>query len=208
MKIGGFQPFTMTDYPGHLAAVVFTQGCNFRCPFCHNASLLGGTVDYDKLLPEEEVLRFLRQRRKRLDGLVVTGGEPTLQAALPEFLARVKHLGYKVKLDTNGSRPRVLARLVEAKLVDYIAMDVKAPFDRYPLLAGTPVAVGDLEESIAVIAWSRLPHEFRTTYVPGLLTPAHLAAIEAMLPSGSCHRVQRFVPENALDLDACEASAV
>ncbi len=203
MKIGGFQPFTLSDFPGHLAAVVFTQGCNFKCPFCHNATLLPRMANQDVMLPETEVLGFLHARRGLLDGVVVSGGEPTLQPGLPAFLKRVKAIGYKTKLDTNGSRPQVLAALVEAGLLDYIAMDVKAPLDQYARLAGVTVSVRDLEESIALIAWSRLPHEFRTTVVPALLDARQIADIRATLPGGSQHRLQQFVPENALDPEAC-----
>jgi len=170
---------------------------------CHNGTLLPRAVRQDGLVPETEVLGFLHARRGLLDGLVVTGGEPTLQPGLAVFLKHVKSLGYKTKLDTNGSRPQVLAALLEEDLLDYIAMDVKAPLDEYARLAGVPVAVRDLEESIALISWSRLPHEFRTTVVPALLTPKHLSAIRAMLPSDSPHRAQRFMPENALDPEAC-----
>lgn len=203
IKIGGFQPFTLSDFPGHVAAVVFTQGCNFRCPFCHNAVLLARAARQEDMVPETEVLGFLHARRGLLDGVVVTGGEPTLQPGLASFLKHAKSIGYKTKLDTNGSRPQVLAALIEEELLDYIAMDVKAPLDQYARLAGVPVPTRDLEESIALISWSRLPHEFRTTVVPALLTSQHVAAIRAILPSGSPHRVQRFIPENALDPEAC-----
>ncbi len=208
LKIGGFQPFTLTDYPGHLAAVVFTQGCNFRCPYCHNAALLPVVVPQERLMPQERVFAFLKKRQGQLDGLVVTGGEPTLQTGLPAFLKSVKSMGYRVKLDTNGSRPWVLASLIEEGLVDFIAMDVKAPLERYEKLAGVTVSTRDLEESIALIAWSRLPHQFRTTVVPALHTPADLAQLEAMLPNASPHRMQHFVPDSTLDPRACGVEMV
>ncbi len=198
MQIGGFQPFTLSDFPGHLAAMVFTQGCNFRCPFCHNGALIPSRAAAG-LMPEEEVLSFLEQRRNRLTGVVVTGGEPTIQPRLPEFLRQIKALGYKVKLDTNGARPAVLAALLEEELLDYIAMDLKAPLERYHRLAGICVPVRDLEESIAMISWSGLAHEFRTTFVTPLLNHLDLMAIQALVPSKSHYRVQPFVSENALD---------
>ncbi len=198
MNLGGFLPFTLTDFPGHMAAIIFTQGCNLRCPFCHNASLL--TCHSQSGAPtEEEVLAFLDARRGQLDGLVVTGGEPTLQTGLAAFLRRVKAMGYAVKLDTNGVRPHVLAGLLDEGLVDYVAMDVKAPLEHYERVAGVRVATRELEESIATISWSGVAHEFRTTFVEALLSRADLDAIRAMLPSRSTHRVQRFVPEHALD---------
>jgi pyruvate formate lyase activating enzyme len=207
MIFAGFQPFTMSDFPGHLAAMVFTQGCNFRCPFCHNGTLLSSAIPEGSGYPEEEVIGFLKARRKRLDGLVVTGGEPALHPGLDTFLEKVKALGYTVKLDTNGSRPDVLVRLLNAGLIDYIAMDVKAPLGRYHQLAGVHVNTRDLEESIANIAWSGVAHEFRTTVVEPLLSRRDIRAIRALLPRASKHKLQRFVPENALDPALRDAAA-
>ena len=130
MRIGGYVPCSLGDYPGRIAAVVFTQGCNWRCPWCHNPALVY-PEQFTASLPEDDVFARLAARRARLDGVVVTGGEPTLQPDLPVFLGRVKALGFLVKLDTNGSRPRVVRELLAAGLVDFVAMDVKAPFARY-----------------------------------------------------------------------------
>ena len=199
MKFGGFQPLTLSDYPGITAAIAFTQGCNFRCPFCHNGALIPPMAAESCLLPESEILNHLRKRRGKLEGLVVTGGEPTIQPALPGFLRRVKSLGYKIKLDTNGSRPEVLAALLEQGLLDYIAMDLKAPLEKYALLGGVSVSMRALEESIALLAWSGVTHEFRTTVVPNLLTPQDLKQIESLVPAGSFWRRQAFRPEHALD---------
>ena len=199
MRIGGFQPFTLSDFPECLAAMAFTQGCNLRCPFCHNGGLIPTQAPNEKLVPEAYVLDFLQERQGKLDGLVVTGGEPTIQAHLTDFLHRVKALGYQVKLDTNGTRPEVLAALLEAGLVDYIAMDVKAPLEHYERLSGVPVPVRRLEESISLISLSGVRHEFRTTVVEPLLSREDLRAIRAMLPSDSAHRWQPFRAEHALD---------
>ena len=206
MRFGGFQALTLSDYPGKTAAVVFTQGCNFRCPFCHNGGLLPAVADDRELVPEAFVLEELRRRRGLLDGLVVTGGEPTLQEALPAFLGKVRALGLLVKLDTNGSRPEMLARLLGAGLVDYVAMDVKAPRGKYDLLAGVRAPLDAVRESIRLIAASGVPHHFRTTVPPSLLDAADIGAIRRELPSGSPHLAQEFKPEHALDPAVCGAA--
>lgn len=196
MMIGGFEPFSLIDYPGRIAAVVFTQGCNFRCPFCHNGSLISprdGSEDVESLL------KSLVGRRGKLDAVVVSGGEPTLQPDLAGFLALVRSMGFLVKIDTNGSRPSVLRSLIDQGLLDYVAMDVKAPIHKYSRLAGVEVDVESLRESVALIASSGIAHEFRTTHVEALLDDQDLAEIRAGLPRASSHRIQRFRPENALD---------
>jgi len=198
MNIGGLQRFSLCDFPGRSSAVVFTQGCNFRCPFCHNGRLIPPDAP-DGAIDEAAVMGFLCARRGQLDGVVVSGGEPTLQSDLAGFLGRVKRLGFAVKLDTNGSRPGVLRALLKESLVDYVAMDVKAPFERYGDLAGVAVEAGRLRESVAVIAGSGVEHEFRTTVVLPLLDAEDLAAVQRQLPSGSRHRLQPFRPETAMD---------
>lgn len=194
MNIGGYQPVSLCDFPGRVAAVVFTQGCNFRCPFCHNAALLPMQVDPGRLIPEQEILDRLRERRGRIEAVVVSGGEPTLQPDLPVFLRAVRRMELAVKLDTNGSRPEVLRALFGAGLLDFVAMDVKAPWAKYSVLAGVPVAVERIAESVRIIAGGSAPHEFRTTAAPRLLDEEDLAAIRAMIPPGSPHRIQAFRP--------------
>ncbi|MDR3762591.1 MAG: anaerobic ribonucleoside-triphosphate reductase activating protein [Acidobacteriota bacterium] len=195
MNFGGFLACSFSDYPGHLAAVVFAQGCNFCCPFCHNADLLAPQAGP---LQESDVLTTLRERRRQLEGVVVSGGEPTLQPDLPAFLIELRRMGYQIKLDTNGSRPEVLRALIAARLVDFIAMDVKAPWEKYSELAGVPLKPERLQQSVALIASSGLPHQFRTTHVTLLLSPQDMAAIRAQVPDGSDYRVQPFHPEHAL----------
>lgn len=199
MRFGGFQPFSLSDYPGHIAAIAFAQGCNFRCPFCHNGDLLSFDPSEKSLYPEKEILNTLRKRQGKLEGLVISGGEPTLQLDLPRFVKMVKGIGYKIKLDTNGSQPVMLSRLIADGLIDYVAMDIKAPLDKYNRLSGATVSTSAIEESIALIAWSKLPHHFRTTAVTPLLTPADMHTIQALVPSGSELVIQTFNPENALD---------
>ena len=199
MKIGGLNKFSLSDYPGKVAAVVFTQGCNFRCPFCHNGSLIPGNVPGSSLIPEEKVFEFLQDRGRQLDGVVVTGGEPTIQPDLTEFIHRIIAMDLLVKLDTNGSRPEVLHKLLKEKLMDYIAMDIKAPLGIYDRLTGVQTPISRIKESIELIARSGIAHEFRTTVVKLLLSPQDLLSIRKLIPPGSTHRLQKFRPEHALD---------
>lgn len=189
-------PFSLCDFPSRPAAVVFSQGCNFRCPFCHNGSLLamgGGRI------PEAEVLDRLARRRDLLHGVVVSGGEPCLQPDLAAFCASVKALGLAVKLDTNGSRPSVLRDLLSRRLVDYVAMDVKAPPRLYAKLAGVDIEWGVIEESIRVLAASDVPHQFRTTVVEAFLSEEDLEEIASLLPAGDRLVRQEFRLDLARD---------
>ncbi len=197
MRIGGFVPLSLCDFPGKVAAVVFTQGCNFRCPICHNGHLLERHAD--GVQEEEAVLARIRDRRLHLEGVVVTGGEPTVQGDLPQFLWRLRAFGLAVKLDTNGSQPDVLQALLAERLVDYIAMDVKAPWDLYDRLAGQPCDTWLLQRSMRLIAQSGVPHEFRTTRADTLLSDADCSRIMGQIPPGSPHKWQRFRPEYSLD---------
>ena len=192
MKIGGLIKFTLIDYPGRVAAIVFTQGCNFRCRYCHNPELVYPHLLQDPM-PEEDVMAFLHRRQGALEGVVVTGGEPTLQPDLLRFLAEVKALGYLVKLDTNGSKPEVLKAAVEQKLVDYIAMDLKAPFGKYSLITGVEHEQHALQQSMDIIRQSGLPYEFRTTYDKEVLTDEDIKAISDMV-QGQHYRVQECLP--------------
>lgn len=167
MKIAGLQNNSFVDYPGKIAAVVFTPGCNMNCFYCHNKILL--TPEADKsLLNREEVLKFLHERRKFLDAVVISGGEPTLQDGLEEFMKDVKRMGYPVKLDTNGTNPSVLKKLINSKLLDYVAMDIKAPLEKYGYICGTRVEIDKIRESIDLLMQGDVDYEFRTTFVPQL----------------------------------------
>jgi len=189
--IGGFQPCSLCDYPGKVSSVIFTQGCNFRCPFCHNAGLLSmGRTEGS--LDAGEIVDRLRQGRKRVDSVVVTGGEPTVHGDLPAFLERLHGIGLSVKLDTNGGNTAMLRRLFKEGMLDYVAMDVKAPFAKYSLLAGANVSIDCVKTSIDLIAQSGVAHEFRTTVVPGLLDEEDIATIQNQLPPGSTYRTQPY----------------
>lgn len=161
MNISGFEKLTLLDYPGKVACIVFTQGCNYKCKFCHNSSLIN--TDNEKY-SEEEVFKYLEKRKKILDGIVISGGEPTLCKDLKEFIKKVKKYGLSVKLDTNGTNPKVLKELIEEKLIDYIAMDIKTSFSCYEKIVDVKNPfINQIKESIDIIKNSGLEHEFRTT---------------------------------------------
>lgn len=199
MRIGGLNSFSLSDFPGHISAVVFSQSCNFRCPFCHNGSLIPLEPVDGKLIPEASVLHFLEAKKNQLDGVVVSGGEPTIQPDLAGFLDRIKTMGFVVKLDTNGSRPDVIEAILQKKVTDYIAMDIKAPMEVCDRLTGVHTPIEQLQESIELIANCGIPHEFRTTVVESLLSAEEVQAIRAIVPSGSCYRLQTFRSQNAYD---------
>ncbi len=191
MEIAAFVPLSLSDHEGRVSAVVFVSGCNFRCPFCHNPDLVLPGREARSSLREGDVLARLRERSGFLDSVVVSGGEPTLQADLAEFLAEVRALGLAVKLDTNGSRPGVLAALVARRLVDSIAMDLKAPPERYAEFCGVPVAVGDIEASIRCLREEAPDYEFRTTVAPGL-AERDLEAIASWIAGARKYVLQPF----------------
>ena len=175
MIISGLQKMTLLDYPGRVACTVFLQGCNFRCPFCHNSGLLGAAQD--ETIPVEELLAFLRKRAGILDGVCITGGEPTLQSDLPRLLRQIKQMGYYIKLDTNGSRPDMLKALVEEKLIDYVAMDIKNCPDRYGETTGLSKTPEGIEESIRFLMAGELDYEFRTTVVEEFHSEENIVAM-------------------------------
>lgn len=162
--IAGLQKMTLLDFPGKVACTLFLQGCNWRCPFCHNSELLSGPAETP--METDAFLRFLQSRKGLLDGVCISGGEPTLQKDLPALMESIRQMGYAIKLDTNGSRPEVLRNLAEKKLVDYVAMDIKNSPSMYAQTCGIPyMDMGPIEESIQYLVSSSLPHEFRTTLV-------------------------------------------
>ena len=198
MLIGGLQKTSLLDYPGKISAIVFTQGCNFRCPYCHNPELLkadGNTLN----MSVPSVLDFLKTRTGKLDGVVITGGEPCLHADLPEFIKEIKQLGFLVKLDTNGSCPGLLKRLIKENLLDYIAMDIKAPPDKYPLIAGVKTDVEKIQQSAKLIMESKIDYEFRTTVLKSMLNFEDFEKIGSFIKGARRYYLQKFVPTKALD---------
>lgn len=197
MKIGGLQRTSLSDYPGKISAIVFTQGCNFRCPYCHNPELVD-PGKFGPLVPEGDFFAFLEKRQGKLDAVTVTGGEPTLQEDLERFLSDIRKMGYHLKLDTNGSRPDVLESLIGRGLVDYFAMDIKGPFSKYNRIAGVSVAENAIRKSIELIATSGISHEFRTTIVRSQLDADDLVSIVDLLKNTSLYVLQAFVPTKLL----------
>ena len=204
MKIHGFQKLTLLDYPEHLAATVFTGGCNFRCPFCHNSDLLcpGGDAP---IVSEEEVFSHLKKRKGMLQGVCITGGEPTLQADLADFVCKVKDLGYLVKLDTNGFRPDVVESLIEKNLLDYLAMDIKAAPENYALATGVPgIDIVPICRTVEILKQGNIPYEFRTTVVKGIHTTEEFETIGKWLEGSDAYYIQSYKhSENVLTSQVC-----
>ncbi len=193
MKVTGIQKLTLLDYPGVVACTVFTAGCNFRCPFCHNAMLVLPEQIDDECLTDDEVFGFLKKRRGVLDGVAVTGGEPLLQADMPEFLARVKELGYKIKLDTNGSNPELLSEIVKNKLVDRVAMDIKNAPEEYARTIGLKsFDIAPVERSKEMLLRGDIDYEFRTTVVKGIHTKESLIGAAKWIEGAKEYYLQQF----------------
>jgi pyruvate formate lyase activating enzyme len=198
MKIGGLRRVSLIDYPGLICATVFLQGCNFKCPYCHNPEL----VDPDLFRPcmkEKDVLDFLQTRRGKLDAVAITGGEPTIQNNLIPFIKQIKKMGFAVKLDTNGSQPQVIKTLITEKLLDYIAMDIKAPLEKYKDIVKTHVNPDSIKESIGLILNAKIPYEFRTTIVESQLEENDILKIGELIAGASRYILQKFIPTKTLD---------
>ncbi|NMA50442.1 MAG: anaerobic ribonucleoside-triphosphate reductase activating protein [Mollicutes bacterium] len=162
-KIAGFNKLTLLDYPGKLACVLFTKGCNFGCRYCQNSSLV---LDVEvPLIDHNEIFAYLEKRKNILQGVVISGGEPTIQKGLLDFIIKIKEIGYKVKLDTNGSNPKLLQELIELKLVDYVAMDIKNVFEKYNQTANAKVNIDNVKKSIDILKKGKVDYEFRTTII-------------------------------------------
>lgn len=198
MKFNGFQKLTLLDYPGKVACTLFTAGCNLRCPFCHNASLvthIDNVVSYD----EDEILDFLRKRQGILEGVCITGGEPLMQSGITEFIKKVKELGFSVKLDTNGTFPEKLTMLAESKLIDYVAMDIKNCKEKYAVTSGiTDLNIGNIEKSVEFLLSGKIPYEFRTTVVAEFHTPQDIGEIAKWIKGADKYYLQNFVDSGDL----------
>ena len=200
MIFGGFQKTDLINFPGKIASTVFTRGCNFRCPYCHNPEFVIQGSDqtyFGETYAEEEILGYLKKRSAFIDGLVVSGGEPTLHNDLPDFIRKVRELGLMVKLDTNGSRPGVLAALLEEGLLDYVAMDIKAPLKKYHLLGFDSTEF--IEESIKLLNNSKIDHEFRTTCARAIIADDDFIKMAAILDPDAKWNLQPFNPAKTLD---------
>ena len=193
MKFSGLQKISLIDYPDKVASVLFTPGCNLRCPFCHNWRIV--LEPKPPFLQEAQALEILESRKKYVDAVVVTGGEPTMHKELPKFLAKLKARGFMVKLDTNGFYPEVLEECLPS--VDYVAMDVKTCLDKYRLLGAKDTA--GLMRSVEILKTEKVPYEFRTTAVPELVTADDVTCIGELVKGACTHAFQQFVPLDTLD---------
>lgn len=194
MELVGFQPLSLIDYPEKLSCIVWTLGCNFRCPFCYNADIVFGREENLQHIDEDEFFSFLEKRKRFLDGVVITGGEPTLQSGLPRFIKKIKKRGFLVKLDTNGTHPEVLKELISRELIDYVAMDIKAPLERYEELVNARVDQERILESINLI--KQVPtYEFRTTVIPNLIDVEDIEKISELVGKVK-YVLQQFEPKS------------
>lgn len=196
MVIGGLSKLTLLDFPGYVAATVFFTGCELRCPFCHNRPLV--LPRGEPTLDRRAVLEFLRSRRGKLDGVCLSGGEPTLQPGLPDLIREIRAMGYLVKLDTNGSRPQVLRDLISQGLLDYVAMDIKNAPDRYVETCGGVDILAQARESAALLLEGSVPYEFRTTVCRPFHTPEAMAQIGRWLQGADRYLIQPFVDSGDL----------
>ena len=198
MKIGGLQKVSLIDYPGEISSIIFLQGCNFKCPYCHNPELVDSKL-FGPCLQEKDVLEFLKTRMGKIDAVTITGGEPTIQNDLTPFIKRIKKMGFAVKLDSNGSGPEVIQKLLSGKLLDFIAMDIKAPLEKYEKIARVPLKTDSIKESIKIILKAMIEHEFRTTVVQSLLTENDILKIAKLISGARRYTLQKFVPAKTLD---------
>ena len=216
MIIGGLQKFSLLDYPDQIAAIVFTQGCNFRCQFCYNPMLVWPMSKQKKsdeptnkektkktkkghsLLSENDLFRFLKNRTGKLDAIVITGGEPTIHKDLPEFIKKIRKMGFKIKLDTNGTNPEMIKKLIKEKAVDYIAMDIKTSFANYKKATGVDIDLKNIKKAIIIIKESKVPHEFRTTVVPSLVDKKDIDSIGKMIEKAEKWYLQEFKQDKDL----------
>ncbi len=202
MLISGIHTLTLLDYPGHVACILFTAGCNFRCGYCHNPEFVLPEKIKEHMhdmIPEEKIFKFLETRKGKLEGVVISGGEPTIHQGLPDFIRKVKSMGFLVKLDTNGTNPKMLKKLLDEKLLDYVAMDAKASPGRYGLLTGTKNNFSDIERSRDLIMASGVPHELRTTIVKGWHDETEMTKIAEWCAGAQKYTLQNFRPQKTLD---------
>jgi len=200
VEIGGLQKVTLIDYPGRIAATVFLCGCNFRCPWCYSSELvLPEKIKKQPRISEKDFFNFLKERKELLEGVVICGGEPTVHKDLPVFLKKIKKLGYLVKIDTNGSNPGMLKKLIDEKLIDYVAMDIKAPKEKYNEAAGATVDIEKIQESIDALKKGEVDYEFRSTILPKIHTGKDVANIAKWIQGAKIYYLQQFRPDKTLD---------
>jgi pyruvate formate lyase activating enzyme len=205
MKIGGMQKLSLVDFPGKLSSIIWTIGCNFRCPFCYNSDLV---FEKAQEMPEQEVLDYLKKRKEMLDAVVITGGEPLLQEDIFDFLKKIRGMDYKIKIDSNGSMPETLEQLIDERLVDYVALDIKAPPEKYEKLIGIHFDPKKIEQSINLLreneSRGNIDYEFRTTFVPKLLTKQDIFDIAKWISGSKRYYLQQFQVKHPLLSPAME----
>jgi len=200
MKIGGFQKLTLIDYPGRIAATVFLTGCNFRCPFCYSSELvLPEKIKNQPKISEKDFFIFLKERKELIEGIVLCGGEPTISKGLTPLIKKIKKMGFSVKLDTNGSDPKLLKTLIDKKLVDYIAMDIKGPKERYNNFSGTKADVKKIQKSIDILKEGKVDYEFRSTIVPTLHKREDVIEMAKWIRGAKRYYLQNFRSEKTID---------
>ncbi len=205
MKIQGIQKLTLIDFPGKIACTVFLSGCNYRCPWCHNPELvLEGIIGEQSPISPKDFFQFLKEKRGLLEGVCICGGEPTLNEGLFDFCQKIKKTGYDIKLDTNGSNPEMLEGLIEKGLVDYVAMDIKGPRDKYIEIIGFKDSLDNyildkIERSINVLKKEKVDYEFRTTLVPGLIEREDILKIVQWIKPAKKYVLQNFRPGKSVD---------
>jgi pyruvate formate lyase activating enzyme len=207
MMIGGMQKVSLIDFPGKISTVVFTQGCNFRCEFCHNPSLVLPEM-FNHVIDEGEVLSFLESRKGLIDGVVLSGGEPTIQIGLCQFIEKTKKMGFLVKLDTNGTNPDLLSDLYSKNLLDYVAMDIKHTLGKYSTIVGKSVDIQKIQQSISIIMNSGVGYEFRTTTVPKFHSVDDIKQIAKLIDGANCFVLQEFVPDHAINRNLSSKNSI
>ena len=195
MRIGGIQKTSLLDFPNMISAIVFTKGCNFACDYCHNPELFNSGVEHST----SEFFEFLNTRKGKLDGVVITGGEPCLQPDLMDFIKQIKQMGFLVKLDTNGSFPDVIQKLLNENLLDYIAMDIKAPIEKYSAVSNSTISTDKIITSVNLIMNSGIDYEFRTTVVKSQLTFEDFEKIGDLIKGAKKYYLQKFIPTKTLN---------
>ena len=200
IKIGGLQKTTFIDFPGRIAATVFLIGCNFRCPFCYSSELvLPEKIKNQPEFSEKDFFKFLKSRKELLESVVICGGEPTINKDLPDFIKKIKKMGFLVKIDTNGSNPQMLKILIDQKLIDYVAMDIKGPKQKYDEFTGKKVNIRKIQKSIDILKEGRIDYEFRSTIVPSLHTRGDILNMAKWIKGAKKYYLQNFRPEKTIN---------
>ena len=195
MLIGGLQKTTLIDYPDKVAATIFTIGCNFRCSFCHNPDIVKGIA---RVISSEQIFKFFEQRKNLLEAVCITGGEPLVQSGIFSFIRKLKSMGYLIKLDTNGTKPDILQRLIDKKYVDYVAMDIKAPWKNYPKVTCRKIDLQKIKKSAIILKQGLVDYEFRSTVLPGLHSAEDIVSMARQVKGAKKYYLQQFRPEGKL----------